>query len=356
MKNKVAGILRVKNEGCFIKKCVESCIDALDELLITYNDCTDNSVEEIEKMAAKYPDKIKVYPYPYEIKAFDLSKEEYDNVRNLPEDSPQLFSSYSNFILSKVTAEYVLKIDADQVYFPDMMKLWCDYMRNCRPERMNYKSFLGKLFQFYLSFFRTISLKCGKPLAIMPTWLVKMMYPFYLSYAKYLFSHDKASLSLSGINVLETDSTLISMGHESDILLMLCPFNGVGDTVMFKKTDQTYFKRIIMNEFNSGKTNGFVVAEEFVQPYRMMYIGYFWKHVRTMRPGVKEQALKAYDIDSSSFLNIEDFKKLSYNQIKQHSPDRIFFPFQKILFEFVYKANKKQLFKSLENQNRYEYD
>lgn len=47
--NKVAGIMRVKNDGMFIEKCIESCIDALDELIVVHNDCTDNSVEEIEK-------------------------------------------------------------------------------------------------------------------------------------------------------------------------------------------------------------------------------------------------------------------------------------------------------------------
>ena len=52
---RVAGIMRVRNEGNFIHDCVESCIDALDELIVVYNDCTDNSAEEIKKVAAKYP-------------------------------------------------------------------------------------------------------------------------------------------------------------------------------------------------------------------------------------------------------------------------------------------------------------
>lgn len=41
MKKTIAGIMRVKNEGSFVKDCIESCIDALDELIIVYNDCTD---------------------------------------------------------------------------------------------------------------------------------------------------------------------------------------------------------------------------------------------------------------------------------------------------------------------------
>lgn len=58
MRKRVSGILRCKNDGMFIERCIESCIDALDELIIVYNDCSDNSEAEIKKMAVKYPDKI----------------------------------------------------------------------------------------------------------------------------------------------------------------------------------------------------------------------------------------------------------------------------------------------------------
>lgn len=60
MRNRVTGIMRVKNEGPFIRNCIESCINALDELVVVYNDCTDNSADEIEKMVWKYPKKYEV--------------------------------------------------------------------------------------------------------------------------------------------------------------------------------------------------------------------------------------------------------------------------------------------------------
>ncbi len=37
----VSGILRVKNDAEFLEECIESCIPALDELIIVYNGCTD---------------------------------------------------------------------------------------------------------------------------------------------------------------------------------------------------------------------------------------------------------------------------------------------------------------------------
>lgn len=349
MKKRVAGIMRVKNEGTFIHDCIESCIDALDELIVVYNDCTDNSSEEIEKMARKYPDKIRAYEYPYEVTAFNLSREQFDEIKNYSEDNPHLFSSYSNFALSKVTAEYALKIDADQVYFTNKLKEWCDFMRNCEPMPLTNKIRVGKLFQHYLSAYRFLSLKTGKVLPIMPSWLLRMAYPAYIEYAKYAFSHHEACMALSGINVMETDETLVSMGHPSKILLLLPPFNGVGDTVMFKMSDKVKFQKSFSDVYT--KNGSYIVAEEFVNPcIRITFVGYFWKHVRTMRPGVFEQALEAHKLDKESFLNIDSFKKLSYRQILRHSPKNIFFPFYRILFGFVYKANKDDLFNSLEHE------
>ena len=348
MRKRVAGIMRVKNDGVFVRDCIESCIDALDELIVVHNDCTDNSVEEIEKMVAKYPTKIRHYAYPYEVWAFHLSKEKFDEVKKLPEDNPHLFSNYCNFALSKVSADYALKIDADQIYFTEKLKGWCDFMRDCKPESMTIKVLAGKIFQYYLSAYRMFSFKVGTVLPMMPSWLLRSVYPAYISYAKYAFSHDKACMALSGINVLETDKTLISMGKKKKKLLMLSPFNGVGDTVMFKMSDKVKFRRVVMDQYNQGDT--FCVAEDFVHPYkRLTFIGYFWKHVRTMRPGVFEKALEAYAIDNKAFLDIKSFKKLSYRSILKHSPKKIFLPFHRILFGFVYKANKQDLFKSLEN-------
>lgn len=348
MRKRVAGIMRVKNDGVFVRACIESCIDALDELIVVHNDCTDNSVEEIEKMAVKYPSKVRHYAYPYEVWAFQLSKEKFNEVRNLPEDNPHLLSSYYNFALSKVTADYALKIDADQVYFTEKLKEWCDFMRDCEPHALTVKVVAGKIFQYYLSAYRILSLKTGVVLPLMPSWLLGIAYPAYISYAKYAFSHDEACMALSGLNVLETDKTLISMGHESDILLMLPPFNGVGDTVMFKMSDGVRFRRVVVEQ--QGQDDTFYVAEEFVHPYRQItYIGYFWKHVRTMRPGIVEKALEAYAIDRNAFLDADAFKKLNYRNILKHSPQKIFFPFHRILFGFVYKANKQDLFRSLEN-------
>lgn len=344
---KVTGIMRVKNDGMFIEKCIESCIDALDELVVVHNDCTDNSVEEIEKMRAKYPDKIRRYEYPHRVYGINLTREEYKMVQEMPEDSPHLLSSYCNFALSKVNTEYALKIDADQIYFTDTLKYWCDFMRNCEPQKVTFSVVMGKLFNLYFSLYRLLSLKLKRVLPMMPIWLLKMFYPSYLSYAKYSFSHDKSCFSLSGINVLETETTMIPMGHSCGELVSGIPFNGEGDTVMFKVSDKTYFSK--MPDYSTTHKS---LIEQFVHPYRILYVGYFWKHVRAMRPSSFSNAMELIKLDSASYIPFDEFKELSYNEIVSRSSNEIFRLFQRMLFGFIYKANKQQLIKNVENPDR----
>lgn len=344
MSKRVSGFLRVKNEGIFIERCVESCIDALDELIIVFNDCTDNSEDEINKMVAKYPHKIKSFKYPHHVLGMYITKEEFDVAKNLPEGDPALFSTYSNFALQKITSEYAVKIDADQVYFTEQLKSWCDFLRECRPQKRTFKVFVGNLFSIYISVYRLLSLKAGRVLPLLPSCLVRMFYPAYICYAKYLFSHDKACLALSGVNVLETEETGISMGHTLNGFKAFHSFNGCGDTVMFKMNKSVRFEKFIMPEYNPPYTKTYSVFEAFNAPCKKtMFIGFFWKHLSMMRATLIDQALNLHKNDKGAFLPIGKFRKLSYSKIKNQSSDNVCPLFQRILYAFIYKANKHNL-------------
>ena len=100
LSNGVSGIMRVKNDAEFIEASIDSCIEALDELIIVYNDCSDSSPELIYKKQKQYPEKIKVYEYSHKIYSINLTKEEYEYAKSLPSDSPHLLCNYYNFALS----------------------------------------------------------------------------------------------------------------------------------------------------------------------------------------------------------------------------------------------------------------
>jgi hypothetical protein len=193
-------------------------------------------------------------------------------------------------------------------------------------------------------------MKCNRVLPLIPTWMLKIFYPLYLSYSQYLFSHDKACFSLSGVNVLEKDGvTMIPMGYKAGNLVSGIPFNGEGDTVMFKVKENTYFTKL--PDYSISKTS---LVEKFVHPYRVMFVGFFWKHVRAMRPSSYTQAMDIISVAPGSYITYDEFINLSYNEIMSRSSKEIFRIFQKVLFAFIYKANKQQIihfFKKNGNSN-----
>ena len=70
----VSGIMRCHNCADFLESCIDSCIDGLDELVVVYHDCIDDTVTILQKKQDEYPQKIKIYEYkPYLFK-MDMPK------------------------------------------------------------------------------------------------------------------------------------------------------------------------------------------------------------------------------------------------------------------------------------------
>ncbi|WP_300759463.1 glycosyltransferase [uncultured Brachyspira sp.] len=109
----ISGHLRVKDEAMSIAECIDSCIEALDELIITYNKSSDNTEEILKEYEKKYPDKIRLYFYEPNI--IKYNKDEYKTKYS----ELHYFYYYSNFGYLKIRYKYYFKIDADQIYFTE---------------------------------------------------------------------------------------------------------------------------------------------------------------------------------------------------------------------------------------------
>ena len=45
----LSGFIRAKNEARFLSLCIDSCIDSLDELIVVYNDCSDDTEKILDE-------------------------------------------------------------------------------------------------------------------------------------------------------------------------------------------------------------------------------------------------------------------------------------------------------------------
>lgn len=112
-KNKKDGIsayARLKNASDFLWESIESVIEYFDEIILVENNSSDNTWEICKKLQQKFPEKIKIFQYSYEV--FPLFSEEF---ARCPENSVHNFAYMSNFALSKVSYKYALKIDDDGI-------------------------------------------------------------------------------------------------------------------------------------------------------------------------------------------------------------------------------------------------
>lgn len=335
----VSGIMRVKNDAEFIEASIESCIGALDELVVVYNDCTDDSAEVIERMRKLYPDKIKVFEYPYRVLGAGLSQDEYEMAKSLPDDSPSLLCNYYNFALSKVQYEYAIKIDADQLYFTDQLTQWCNVVRSGNHIQGSFV--WGMLFHYYFLIYRYLSLKLRIRLPFIPDWAIRMLKPHYESYAVRQMHSGKACLSFSGLNVFFDGRWNVSMGLRNDTMNILPPFNGENDHLLFKVSDKTYYRKFDMEYYNLISNSSYSLIEEFVHPYKPMFMGFCWFHMNAMRERYKKRVLDVKRGFPSAFEPVEYFLKLDYKTIEKRSDKKIYSLYQRVLFSYIYSAGKE---------------
>lgn len=117
----ITGHLRVKNEGLTLSQCIDSCIEFLDELIITYNDSEDNTEEILFEYEKKYSHKIRIYHYKPKVYVSSDYKEFPELWEVNQSHSVHNLVNYYNYGYVKTSYKYYMKIDADQIYFTDKM-------------------------------------------------------------------------------------------------------------------------------------------------------------------------------------------------------------------------------------------
>lgn len=276
----VTGLLRVKNDADFLSDCIDSCIDALDELIICYQDCTDNAPEIIYKKQQQYPDKIKVYYYAPPILCYNLTEEEKKYAFSLPDTSIHKLCNYYNYTLSKATYRYAVKIDTDQIYFAQKLKRFCDIYRREGSVKMSLGNYLVK---YFVKYYRAAFWLCPTlfkfdilPLIPGVRRLVMKAYEAYL--AKEIVIN-KYALSLSGINLG------YEQGRWGIYQLNNYPFNGAWDTYIFRITESTYYKTV---------DNCDVPIESFNYNELRLADGWFWYHLQGMRANATYSTAKEW--------------------------------------------------------------
>ncbi|WP_392441346.1 hypothetical protein [Edwardsiella piscicida] len=109
----LSGFIRARNEGEYIYAVIESWLDLVDEIVIVFNDCTDNTASEISRAILAFGDRVRAYHYIP--KVYPQGSKEHIS---LPPDSVNSLVNYYNYALSMTTRKYAVKIDGDIIFDP----------------------------------------------------------------------------------------------------------------------------------------------------------------------------------------------------------------------------------------------
>ena len=286
----VSGLLRVKNDAEFLALCVDSCIDALDELIIVYQECDDDSPQIIEQKRQQYPDKIRTYFYRPLVLSHNLTSEELHYVSTLDKTSIHLLSNYYNYTLSKASYRYAIKIDGDQVYFKDKLKSFCNAYRKEKIEKIT----IGERWSSaYIYNFVSLMNLFPKLLSSKLSFLIpsKKIVDRYKHYELKIIANKKYPVSFSGINLYkESGDWALPLGAYAEG--MFPPFNGIHDHILFEISAVSFYLPhvIYSNNFKYGNCiietfnldKKLSLPKGFYKP-QLLYGGFLWYHAAAIK-------------------------------------------------------------------------
>jgi glycosyltransferase involved in cell wall biosynthesis len=288
----VSGYLRVYNEAETLALCIKSVVNALDELIIVVQESSDNSLQIAEALEQEYPNKIRVFAYP-----FINFTEDINNIHS--------FVNYSNFVLSKCRYSYGVKIDADQIYISAKLQMICDIYRGCKVK------FTA------LDFLKSLLPYCDNAIKIK-----KYYRAVQKKFNKYKRQNVLFFTSLAGIN-------LIYKNGEYHVPLEY-PCNGVQDHLIHKNDNNFYFiNRVDRIGYERYGDCGVPLSK-----YKVIYTGLFWLHTAFMKPNRIGSFNKDNTMQLSTFLirkipkNTDYLKRFNYFHIDSKLLQKINLPKQ----------------------------
>lgn len=333
----VSGLLRCRNCADYLEACIDSSIDALDELVAVYHDCFDETAGILERKRLQYPGKLKVYRYEPFVYSPHLDEDGLAEVMSLSPVSVHLLSGYSNFALSKTTYRYLLKIDADQVYFTPKLKRLCDAYRSEREVEIGWWECTAfHLFRTYLYAFFREEMQPYRWTERMAVW----SYPLYLSYVEKMVIRSKIAVALSGINLYtEGEEWLVGLGDPSQPVLP--PFNGVGDTFVFRMQAGARYERKLQEQ--DRKRRRYRVIERMDFSAQLWYGGFYWFHLRAVMQEKEAYYRRLYRMSPYRFVSLDCLKHHSYRFFAEKYRPFFGVASMESMFSYFHTAERKRI-------------
>jgi hypothetical protein len=109
----VSAFMRIRNGADFLEATIRTHIDAFDEIVAVYNQCTDATPDILGRLAQEFGSRLRVIHYQDRV----YPPGSAEHAREAPE-SPHSLVNYYNFALSSTRFAYATKLDDDHLAIP----------------------------------------------------------------------------------------------------------------------------------------------------------------------------------------------------------------------------------------------
>ncbi len=113
----ISGFMRVKNGEDFIEATIRSHINVLDEIVVGFNDCADNTKAILLSLKDEYGDRLTIIDYRDSV--YPLASPEHAQASS---DDPSSMANYSNTVLAHTRYDIVVKVDDDHIAIGDRLR------------------------------------------------------------------------------------------------------------------------------------------------------------------------------------------------------------------------------------------
>ena len=172
---------------------------------------------------------------------------------------------------------------------------------------------------------------------MLPDKLVDLFINPYIRYAKWRLLRGTACIALSGLNLFKDDQWYVPF----DKFNIHPPYNGEGDTVIFKLTEKTFYSRRFADKLTYSCT------ELFHNPYKVMFAGPVWFHLHANRTHCCDKVRKVKIEHPELFVSPEEFLKMNYQEVLNKMDPKVNTLFQRTLFALIHKMGIQRIKKYL---------
>lgn len=109
----ISAFMRIRNGADFLEATIRSHLDAYDEIVAVYNQCTDDTPGILARLADELGPRLRVFHYLPRVNPAGS-----EGHARTPGDSPGSLVTYSNFALAQTRHEWAVKLDDDHLAIP----------------------------------------------------------------------------------------------------------------------------------------------------------------------------------------------------------------------------------------------